>query len=392
MSAWLVAAVLLVAPVGVRQGAAYYVDARDGSDANSGTSPTSPWRSLAKASSVPSGSYLYLHADQTFAGTLTISASRVEVSGYGAGRQPIIERGRYAGVEVRGDDVVVRGLLIRHNVAGVWTRQSADRTVVEHNLLVDNNRMSVNTRGGRDDSGAFGVLIHGDRGEFHDNVVVGSDAFSYDYGRDGAAFEVYGGSHNYIYRNVARDNQTFVELGKASSDPESVDNQFAYNEITGAGAKMLGVVTRGSGANGPVRETRLENNTIDLSGPGSQGFVCSACSADVLVMDNNIVRAVGRVGFVRGTFGGDHNLYSGGPTRFRVRPHDLVSDPDFVSDGDLHRRRGSPARSSGAPTTWGVDLDGTPVPRDTSTDLGAYEFRNPTVTNVHRDLPHRSVA
>ena len=396
MSAWLVAAVLLVAPTGVRQPpvhyVGYYVDAQDGSDANRGTSPISAWRSLAKASSVPSGSHLYLHADQTFAGTLTVSASQVEVSGYGAGRQPIIERGRYAGVEVRGDDVVVRDLLIRHNVAGVWTRASAERTVVEHNLLVDNNRMSVKTRGGRDDSGAFGVLIHGDRGEFHDNVIVGSDAFSYDYGRDGAAFEVYGGSRNHIYRNTARDNQTFVELGKASSDPESVDNQFAYNQITGARAKMLGVVTRGSGAKGPVRETRVSNNTIDLSGPGSQGFVCSACSSDVLVMDNNIVRAVGKVGFVGGSFGGDHNLYWGAPMRFRLRPHDLVANPGFVSGADLHLRAGSPAHNSGAPTTWGVDLDGTPVPQEASTDRGAYEFRDPTVIDEHPELQQRAVA
>src|SRR5207253_10200341 len=134
----------------------------------------------------------------------------------------------------------------------------AQRSVVDHNLLIDNNRMSVNTRGGHDDSGAFGVLIHGDHGEFYDNVIIGSDAFSYDYGRDGSAFEVYGGSHNRVYRNKARDNQTFVELGTAPSDPESVDNVFAYNRVTGTKAKMLGVVTRGGGALGPVRETRLD--------------------------------------------------------------------------------------------------------------------------------------
>ena len=378
---WLVVAAVFGTALSGCQAAAYYVDARQGSDANSGTSPSTPWRSLAKAASVPSGSHLYLHGGQTFTGTLTVSASQVEVSGYGtrpAGGlddRPVIERGGFAGIEIRGDDVVVHGLVIRHNVAGVWTRAGAQHSVVHHNLLIDNNRMSVNTPGGNDDSGAFGVLIHGDGGEFHHNVIIGSDAFSYDYGRDGAAFEVYGGSHNHIYRNIASDNQTFVELGRAATNPESFDNELAYNRVTGAAANMLGVVTRGTGLYGPVRGTRVMNNTIDLSGPGSEGFVCSACSSDVLFMTNNIVEAAGNAGFVSGTFGGDHNLYWGGPTRFRLRPHDLVADPGFVSDRDLHLRRTSPARNSGAPIGWVTDLDGRPVPQGASIDRGAYEFR-----------------
>ena len=80
---WLVVAAVFGTALSGCQAAAYYVDARQGSDANSGTSPSTPWRSLAKASSVPSGSHLYLHAGQTFTGTLTVSASEVEVSGYG---------------------------------------------------------------------------------------------------------------------------------------------------------------------------------------------------------------------------------------------------------------------------------------------------------------------
>src|SRR5207244_1508366 len=105
------------------------------------------------------------------------------------------------------------------------------------------------------------------------------------------------------------------------------------------------------------------------------------------VMDNNIVRAAGRVGFVQGSFGGDRNLYWGAPMRFRLRRHDLVADPGFVSNRDLHLRRTSPARNSGAPTVWGADLDGTPVRQGASTDRGAYEFRVPGVTDTNVALP-----
>jgi hypothetical protein len=92
-------------------------------------------------------------------------------------------------------------------------------------------------------------------------------------------------------------------------------------------------------------------------------------------MANNIVRAAGTVGYVGGAFAGDHNLYWGGPPRFRLLPHDIVADPRFVSDRDLHLRRSSPARNSGAPTAWVTDLDGTPVPQGAAPDRGAYELR-----------------
>ena len=56
----------------------------------------------------------------------------------------------------------------------------SDNTIVA-NTIRDNNKMSVNTPGGDDDSGAFGVLLNGDRNEVANNTISGSDAFSYDY-------------------------------------------------------------------------------------------------------------------------------------------------------------------------------------------------------------------
>jgi hypothetical protein len=57
-----------------------------------------------------------------------------------------------------------------------------------------------------DDCGAFGVLLSGDRTEVAYNTISGSDAFSYDYGRDGSAIEVYGGQANFIHDNLGIDN------------------------------------------------------------------------------------------------------------------------------------------------------------------------------------------
>src|SRR4051812_24628267 len=79
-----------------------------------------------------------------------------------------------------------------NTAAGVYVKSGATDNIVGNNQLMDNNRMSVVTSSpSSDDSGAFGVLLRGDRTEVAGNLITGSDAFSYDYGRDGAAVEVY---------------------------------------------------------------------------------------------------------------------------------------------------------------------------------------------------------
>ena len=79
--------------------------------------------------------------------------------------------------------------------------------------------MSVNDKGGDNDSGAFGVLLNGDDNLVVGNVIVDSYARSEDYGTDGAAVEVYNGDRNRVARNVSRDNETFVELGARRARP-----------------------------------------------------------------------------------------------------------------------------------------------------------------------------
>jgi hypothetical protein len=155
--------------------------------------------------------------------------------------------------------------------------------------------MSVLTVGGSDDSGAIGVLLRGDRTEVAFNTISGSDAFSYDYGRDGAAVEVYGGQKNHIHHNFAQDNDAFSELGHS----RSADNTYAYNVVLSSLETSVFVVTRGSGSSyGPVLRTSLYNNSVLLTGAQSQGVVCSSgCNADILRMRNNVIQAVWKVGY-----------------------------------------------------------------------------------------------
>src|SRR5207248_3861944 len=78
------------------------------------------------------------------------------------------------------------------------------------------------------DYGAFGLLIEGDDNEVAYSEISGSIACSYDYGRDGAGVEIYGGQRNYIHHNTASNNLTFTELGNS----RSADNFYAYNTVT----------------------------------------------------------------------------------------------------------------------------------------------------------------
>ena len=184
--------------------------------------------------------------------------------------------------------------------------------------------MSVNTPGGHDDSGAFGVLLNGDRNEVAYNTISGSDSPSFDYGRDGAAVEIYKGQGNHIHHNTAVDNHTFSELG----DPRTSDNTFAYNLVLSSLPDSTFLVTRG-GADGygPVANTRLLNNTVVMTGPGSEGFVChGGCNGGVLTMRNNIIQAVHKAGYADGAFDEDYNFYSG-KTQFPLGPNSAAGEP-----------------------------------------------------------------
>ncbi len=72
---------------------AFYVDAVGGNDANSGTAPGSPWKSLAKVSGsqFQAGSLIYLKRGSTWNEQLTIPSSGITIDAYGMGALPRID-------------------------------------------------------------------------------------------------------------------------------------------------------------------------------------------------------------------------------------------------------------------------------------------------------------
>lgn len=390
----------------------YYVDAVSGNDAAAGTSSTSAWRSLGRASRVVlrPGDRLLLRRGATWTGSLAVRGSsagrrRIVVGAYGRGARPLLRGGAtcvhvlgsfvrvtelrvagctWAGISLAGDSDIVDHSLISGSAAGIELEPGSHAARIQFNDLVDNDRMSVLTRTPTDDdSGAFGILIRGDGAYVANNRISGSDAFSYDYGRDGSAIEIYGGRANVVEYNTAVDDHAFTELG----DARSAGNTFAYNLFATSTADATFVVTRGAkDSRGPVRGTRLYNNTADLTGAGSQGVVCYAgCSADVLTMRNNVVVARLKAVYADAPFDEDADVFSGGRVQAAVGPHTLAADPRFVSAGaaDFRLLPSSPAIDRGVRLGFRHDLAGTPVPLDgtgdgrAAPDAGAFEYCRP---------------
>jgi hypothetical protein len=394
-------------PVTTGPATTYYVDPTAGNDSANGTSPATAWRTLVKASAAPlsPGDGLFFRRGGAWAGTLTLgrsgtAAAPVVIRAYGDGALPVITKGSscvkltasyviveqlqaedcgWAGFEISGAHDEIHDSTSTHNVTGVEIKSGATDNKVLRNQIVDNTKMSVLTSGGDDDSGAFGVLLHGDRNEIAWNRISGHDAFSYDYGRDGGAVEIYGGQNNHVHHNIAEQNDTFTELG----DKRSLNNTFAYNLVRSTLAKSSFLVTRGGGSFGPVLGTRAYNNPVFLAGATSQGFVCFAgCSAKVLVMRNNIIQAAGKVGYADAAFDEDYDLFFGGALQFTRGAKSIVADPRFAaaSTGDLRLLPASPAIDSGlGGLAYSVDLTGQTTPRDGNgdgspvVDRGAYE-------------------
>ena len=392
-------------PPPTTSGTTYHVDPL-GNDSADGLSPETAWRTTAKANTAPlaPGDALVFKRGGVFAGGLVISKSgtstaRITVGAYGAGERPVFrgsssavklsgsyitateiaaDDASWAGFDVAGTFVRIERVTATRNVAGVHVRPTAADGAVVHSTIRDNTKMSVLTEGGDDDSGAFGIVLQGDRHEIAYNTISGHDAFSYDYGRDGSAVEVYGGQDNHIHHNIAENNDAFTELGNSRSR----GNTFAHNLVRSTLADSIFLVTRGAQSSfGPVADTRVYKNTVYLTGANSQGFVCHAgCSSSILVMRDNVIQAVWKVGYADAAFDDGNGVYWGGQRQFTLGPGSVVADPRFVAPPtDLHVQSTSPAVDSGLSLGYAADLDGVAVPQDgnddgTSTpDRGAYE-------------------
>jgi hypothetical protein len=405
------AAALLIC--GQADAATYYVST-SGSDTANGTSEATAWKTLNKvtnATFAPGDAVRFKRGDTWTNQKLTIAESGTSTSTinfwhYGTGARPKITGGvsgecirltgsylvidnlwvdacGWAGLRNQGNNNTVKFSEMSHNAVAVQIE--SNNGVYNDNSLWDNNVMSVLTRGGSDDSGAFGFSIQGDGNDIHHNTVSGSNAFSYDFGRDGGAFEVWGGNNNSIHHNVSEDNVAFGELGKPSGDTAS-GNSFSYNQVRAdCGANCAyseGVVARGSGTSvGPTPSTTVQYNTIWLDGASTSAVVCHATCPSSTVIRGNIAVADQDALWIDGSGWTETANVFNGPVNVTPNGTSTTTSAGFVSaPTDLHLTGTSTAIDRAATSPFTTDLDGVTVPQNGNcsggsyADSGAYEY------------------
>lgn len=426
-------AVLSVISIGVTSAATprtFYVSCT-GSDAASGRSTSSPWRTLGKAgaAALKPGDRLRLKRGCSFTGPLRTGSSSAPWAGtadqpiiiddYGSGSRPKVRdaasnfdvigrylvfddlsttsrptsydnqcqgapRGNTYGWRLRpgSHHVTIKGSRAAGLHFAVWIEAGSHHARILSNEFIDINVKDPNPSS---DAGAVAVAIHGDDNEIAWNHIEGSDSCSRLYGRDGAAIDIYGGQRNVIHHNVAVDNNAFLELGRnQQTDRVARDTVVAYNEVRSRLKIANFLVARGAADRyGPTSGTDVRHNSVYLTGSESYAVQCyKGCSSGILVFRDNIVWAKDRVGFIEGTWSEGRNVWYS-PTRsnlwFDIASTSFHRDPRFVdaAGGDLRLRSTSPAVDSGGtpPSLPGGprDLSRVAVPQRASPDIGAHE-------------------
>jgi parallel beta-helix repeat protein len=408
-------------------GETYYVDCVSGINTNSGTSPSSAWKTLSKVSSTTfsAGQSVLLKRGCTWNESLTINSSGTSTSpitfgAYGTGERPIITRTSNGIVSVGGSYVVIEDIyakagasqvdpncqnnpigfvvgfemklgsannIVRNSkatggYAGIYIRPGSHHNIVENNIFSDNISMSPLDINPDNDAGAFGVLLWGDDNEIRNNTISGHNACSYDYvGGDGSAVEIFGGQRNKIHHNFATDNQAFSELGHTRSS----DNYYYYNTVTSTLATSDFLITRGGDDNryGPINNTVVYNNSVYFTGSSSQGVIChGGCSSSVLTLKNNIIWANYQALYADAPFNESNNIFwkTGGSPRvaggITISSTSKLVDPKYVNAAsqNLHLLSTSPAINAGTTTIDDNDIDNETVPGGSTVDIGADEY------------------
>jgi hypothetical protein len=425
-------ATLLTAGPAYAAATVHYVDSVNGNDAANGLTEATAWKTLTKASAaaLDPGSKLLLRRGSAWQGQqlaitesgtaaapivvdsygtstarpivaghteacVSLEGAHIEVYNLQVGRAQDVGRCEWAGIKVTGDHNVVERNYITGAAAGVYIETEAAYTAVTANDFVDNNHMSKLTDDNdNDDSGAFAMLVQGDDSNISWNEIRGSIAFSYDYGMDGAAVEIFLGSRNHVHHNIALDNDTFTELGTSKetnpdgtpTDPDGTSgNIFEYNVIDGPETRTA-MVTRGPqepgedpDPNGPVLGTVFRNNSVHLTNAESQGVVCDAgCTNAHLSMSQNIVQAVVKTAYGPNVTDSHHNVFFTDGQHQMGGSNNVEADPLFNltnTANPLSLRAGSPAIDLGIAKFSDDDVTGRAIDgSDGAVDAGAYEY------------------
>jgi hypothetical protein len=409
--------------------AMYYVDCgAAGSDTNTGTSTTSPWRTVTRANSatLKPGDQLLLRRGCVWNGQRLearwagLATAPVRISWYGTGAVPLIKNGLNQDVRVTGSwqildhlavsydptsftscgeplgnhygfnvqpgahDNTIQWSIASNEMAGIHIAAGASANHLLHNEIHHNGMLTAFNTNPEVDQGAWGVLLNGNGNEvaynnFHDNAAVCQNQ---GWVLRSKSINIYAATGNSIHHNVSSD-RVFAELG-SSPTVRTANTTFAYNIFSSVRADSRFVTTRGPAdlAWGPVYSTDIAHNTVYVTSPGSQGVVCGgACDGTILSMESNVIWAEWKVLYTDRAIPNTKNLYwntAGDPfvDSPQMDASTILANPQYVDVTAQNFRvlSGSPAVDTGSPVgTWTKDFYGVLLPQGASVDRGAAE-------------------
>lgn len=414
---WLNGSSSFAVTVAETAGRQFYVDSDNGSDGNSGTSQSSPWRSLNKVNNTGfrAGDAINFKRGSTWSGGLQIKSSGtsdapVTYRPYGSGNAPRISN---PGVEygnavtVTGSHNVIQGFFLSDaHASGVMIKAGAVRNTVrnneitrtgtgvmvsgQYNLMTGNHvhdlTMIVNDWTQWNDYGAVCFWLQAANNEVSYNRGINCRAPSHDFGHDGGFVEVWqNGDNAYIHHNYAENTNGFFELG-SSGNGSAQNIRVAYNTIVNVTANGAGTsICFNTGSYDiKVGTFRFENNTYVSTEGHPQAYRVFGCRSDLsmLVLRNNIFYSDLQIAN-NGNFTRSNNLYymvsmvNGSGVGYSLGTRERTGAPQFVNLGaqDLRLQAGSPAVDAGMHLGYAADFLGTALPQGSAPDLGAYELR-----------------
>lgn len=388
----------------------YYVK-NGGNDDLDGLSDTNAWETITKvnATTFSAGDTINFKRGSTWSGTELwcdnsgTSENYIIYQAYDSGNKPIIKNPGSSlerDIRITADYVKIRYLDLQDNhEACVYIQSGGDHNIIEycemsnggagvyslgeytmvrynyiHDLL-----MVVNTEvPDNDDYGATGIWLRKSYSEAHHNIIENCVQDSYDYGKDGGAFEIYMSQaitdikihHNWCYNCAG-----IIEVAGGYT----LTNCSIYHNVWIDGWSTMFY------ANPPVSNFQFYNNTcidtvttsdysyIGFGNPGSSEF---KFKNNIFYIKNwTYVCNSDNAGW---SWTHEYNCYYGDYSNlgFTLGTGEMEADPKFTNIGsdDFHLESDSPCRNAGADLSLTLDYDGVSIPQETNPAIGAYEY------------------
>ena len=394
----------------------YYVDASSTATTANGTLAF-PWKTIAQVNSgttlLNPGDSVLFKRGQSFSGRLTISRSGsatapIVYSNYGTGNLPEFNNAITDIINITNKQyVVIDGIKIIDNSisttdhtvqakisyainlenspncsikncdislvgVGIAVLAGSDNTTITgnymHNMrMVRNTPTSVNPD---DDYGANPMVIGSSNNNISNNRFEECWALSYDYGYDGGAVELFGGTmnNNKIMNNTAINCNGFMEIG-SSSNGTAQNNIVAYNKIINCG--IIGVYQNGSTFSVTVNNLQYYNNTVvetikQYSQPGVIFWMAGTGSAGMVVVKNNIFWLSSGTNFASSKFNSGQMVHSNNIFRMATGSLGIT-----LNSSELLSTSASLFTSvAGAPADWNLALTSTSAAINFGTNVG----------------------